>query len=146
MPRFKRPIEEGFRRAGNGKSWDSFSFEAVVSVIVTEDVKAALRTMKPAIALYVGGMGHPAVNFHKRAMEQLGYAEPAGRIEELFRAGRKREAADAVPDELVDEQALAGSPDRIRQRYRAWAECGITALHIDSRQAAAIELMADIAR
>ena len=146
MPRFKRPIEEGFRRAGNGKSWDSFSFEAVVSVIVTEDVKAALRSMKPAIALYVGGMGHPAVNFHKRAMEQLGYAEPAARIEELFRAGRKREAADAVPDEFVDEQALAGPPNRIRRRYRAWAECGITALHIDSRQAAAIELMADIAR
>ncbi|HEX4397184.1 MAG TPA: LLM class F420-dependent oxidoreductase [Trebonia sp.] len=145
MPRFKRPIEEGFRRAGNGKSWDSFSFEAVVSVIVTEDVKAALRTMKPGIALYVGGMGHPAANFHKRAMEQLGYAEAAARIEELFRAGRKQEAADAVPDEFVDEQALVGSPDRIRQGYRAWAECGVTALHIDTSQAAAIELLADIA-
>jgi len=145
MPRFKRPIEEGFQRARNGKSWGDFSFEAVVPVIVTEDVKAALRTMKPDIALYVGAMGHPTVNFHKRAMEQLGYAEAAARIEELFRAGRKQEAADAVPDEFVDEQALAGSPDRIRGRYRAWGECGITALHIDTRQAAAIELMADIA-
>jgi F420-dependent oxidoreductase-like protein len=145
MPRFKRPIEEGFQRAGNVKSWGGFAFEAVVSVIVAEDVKAALRTMKPDIALYVGGMGHPASNFHKRAMEQLGYAEAAARIEELFRAGRKREAADAVPDEFVDEQALVGSPNRIRQAYRAWAECGITALHIATSQAAAIELMTDIA-
>ena len=39
----------------------------------------------------------------------------------------------------------SGSPNRIRQRYRAWADCGITALHIDTSQAAAIELMADIA-
>ena len=145
MARYKRPIEGGFERAGNGKSWGDFSFEAVVPVIVTQDVKAALRSLKPGIALYVGGMGHPAVNFHKRAMEQLGYAAAAGRIEDLFRAGRKREAADAVPDEFVDEQALVGPPDRIRQGYHAWAECGITSLHIDTSQAAAIELMADIA-
>jgi F420-dependent oxidoreductase-like protein len=145
MPWFRRPIEEGFQRAGNGKSWGRFSFEAVVPVVVTEDVEAELRAMKPGIALYVGGMGHPSINFHKRAMEQLGYAEAAGRIEELFRSGRKQEAADAVPDELVDEQALVGPPDRIRERYRAWAECGVTALHIDTRQASAIELMADIA-
>jgi hypothetical protein len=145
MPRFKGPIEEGFQRAGSGKSWRDFSFEAVVSVIVAQDVRAALRSLKPAIALYVGGMGHPTVNFHKLAMEQQGYAAAAGRIEELFLAGRKQEAADAVPDEFVDQQVLAGPPDRIRQRYRAWAECGITALHVDTRQAAAIELMAHIA-
>jgi F420-dependent oxidoreductase-like protein len=145
MPRFRRPIEEGFQRAGNGKSWGTFAFEAVASVVVTEDVTAALRTLKPGIALYVGGMGHPTVNFHKRAMQRLGYGEAAARIEELFGAGRRQEAADAVPDEFVDEQALVGSPNRIRRGYRAWAECGITALHVDTSQAGAIELMADIA-
>jgi alkanesulfonate monooxygenase SsuD/methylene tetrahydromethanopterin reductase-like flavin-dependent oxidoreductase (luciferase family) len=116
-----------------------------VSVTVTEDVAAALRAMKPGIALYVGGMGHPTLNFHKRAMEQQGYADAAAKIEELFRAGRKEEAADAVPDEFVDAHALVGSPARIRQRYQAWADSGITSLHIGTRQKAAIELMADIA-
>lgn len=146
MPRFRRAIEEGFERAGNGKSWASFSFEPMVSVSITDDVQAALRTMKPAIALYVGGMGHPTINFHKRAMEQQGYGEPAARIEELFRAGRKQEAADAVPDEFVDEQALVGPPERIRARYRAWAECdGVTGLHIGTRQPAALDLMAELA-
>ena len=142
---FKRAIEEGFARAGNGKLWDSFAFDALVGVTVTDDVKEALRAAKPPIALYVGGMGHPTVNFHKRAMEQQGYGEAAARIEELFRAGRKAEAADAVPDEFVDEQALVGTPNRIRERYRAWADCGITGLHIGTRQAAAVELMAEIA-
>jgi F420-dependent oxidoreductase-like protein len=145
MPRFRRAIEEGFARAGNGKSWDTFSFEPMAAVMVTDDVKAALQAMKPGIALYVGGMGHPTINFHKRAMEQHGYADAAARIEELFRAGRKQEAADAVPDEFVDEQALVGSPHRIRERYRAWADCGIDALHVASGQPAAIELMAEIA-
>jgi len=69
----------------------------------------------------------------------------AARIEELFRAGRKDEAADAMPDEFVDEQALVGTPDRIRERYRAWADCGITGLHVGTRQAAAVEVMAEIA-
>ena len=113
-------------------------------MIATDDVRSALRTMKPGIALYVGGMGHPKVNFHKRAMAEHGYADAAARIEELFRAGRKDEAAAAVPDEFVDEQALVGSPTRIRDRFKAWADCGITALHLDTTQAAAIELMAEI--
>jgi F420-dependent oxidoreductase-like protein len=145
MPRFRREIEAGFRRAGNGKGWDSFCFEAGVSVSVTDDVAGALRAMKPSIALYVGGMGHPTLNFHKQAMEQQGYADAAGRIEDLFRAGRKEEAADAVPDEFVDDHALVGSPARIRQRYQPWADCGVTALHIGTRQEAAVELMAEIA-
>jgi F420-dependent oxidoreductase-like protein len=144
MPRFRDRIEEGFERAGNGKSWDSFSFEALVPVTLTEDVKSALQAMKPGIALYVGGMGHPTINFHKSAMEKLGYADAAARIEELFLAGRKGEAADAVPDEFVDEQALVGSQKRIRERYRPWADCGITGLHIGTSQQAAVELMADI--
>jgi alkanesulfonate monooxygenase SsuD/methylene tetrahydromethanopterin reductase-like flavin-dependent oxidoreductase (luciferase family) len=113
-------------------------------VTVTDDVEAALRAHKPGIALYVGGMGHPTINFHKRSMEQLGYADAAARIEELFRAGRKQEAADAVPDEFVDEGALVGSPARIRERYRAWADCGVSGLHIATRQPAALELMAEI--
>jgi F420-dependent oxidoreductase-like protein len=145
MPRFRRAIEEGFARAGNGKSWDTFSFEASVSVTITDDVKSALAAQKPRTALYVGGMGHPTLNFHKRAMEQQGYADDAARIEELFRAGRKQEAADAVPDEFVDEAALVGTQKRIRERYRAWADSGITGLHIGTRQAAAVELMAEIA-
>src|ERR1700721_1774968 len=68
-----------------------------------------------------------------------------GRIEELFRARRKQEAADAVPDEFVDEQALVGNAKRIRERYRAWADSGFTGPHIGTSQAAAIELMAEIA-
>ena len=145
MPRFRQHIEEGFRRAGHGKSWEGFSFEPLVGVTLTEDVTTALAAMKPSIALYVGGMGHPTLNFRKQAMEHLGYADTAARIEELFRAGRKQEAADAVPDEFVDEQALVGSPDRIRERVRPWIDSGITGLHVGTSQPAAIELMADIA-
>jgi F420-dependent oxidoreductase-like protein len=145
MPWFRQHVEQGFSRAGNRRTWGSFAMEAAVPVRLTEDVGEALQAMKPGVALYVGGMGHPAMNFHKRAMERRGYAEAAARIEELFLAGRRQEAAAAVPDEFVDEQALVGPPGRIRERYRAWAGCGLSGIHVSTRQAAVIELMAEIA-
>jgi hypothetical protein len=38
-----------------------------------------------------------------------------------------------------------GPPGRIRERYRAWADCGITGLTISTEQPEALELMAEIA-
>ena len=82
-------------------------------------------------------------------MIKRGYPEAAARIQELFLAGRKEEAADAVPDEFVDEGALIGPVDRIRERFTAWLDSGATGLTIGTRggdrQLEALELMAKIA-
>jgi len=50
-----------------------------------------------------------------------------------------------VPDDFVDEGALVGPVGRIRERYKAWADCGITGMTIATQQVEAIELMADLA-
>src|SRR6266508_1068478 len=68
MQIFRPWLEEGFRRAGNGKSFKDFEIQAGTMVTITDDVRAAFRQMKPGIALYVGGMGHRHINFHKNAM------------------------------------------------------------------------------
>src|ERR1700752_1537689 len=101
--------------------------------------------MKPDIALHAGGMGARSKNFHNELMIRQGFPEAAVRIQELFLAGRKEEAAAAVPDELIDLRALVGTPDRIRARYRAWEDSGATGLLIRSTQDEAIELMAQLA-
>jgi F420-dependent oxidoreductase-like protein len=145
MATFRPWIEEGFRRAGGGKSWQDFEIQASTSVILTDDVRAAFRQMKPGIALYVGGMGHRDINFHKNAMARRGYGDVAETIQELYLSGRKGEAIEAIPDEYVDEQILAGTSARIRERYRAWEESGITGLTIRTDQDEAIELMAELA-
>ena len=51
----------------------------------------------------------------------------------------------AVPDEFCDEMSLVGPVERIRERYRAWADSGITGLTIVTEQAEAMELMASLA-
>jgi len=107
-----------------------------------EDIAA----QKPGIALYVGGMGAREVNFHNEHMRRMGYAEAAERIQELYLAGRKDEAVATVPDDYVDERCLVGSPERIRERYVAWAESGITGMSLATNQPAALELLAECAR
>ena len=139
-------LEAGFRRAGNGKSLANFAIQASVHVEVDEDVSATLARLKPEVALYVGGMGHRDKNFHKDMMVRRGFTEAADRVQELYLAGRKQEATDAVPDEWVDMKSLVGPPARIRQRFRAWEDSGATSLTVRSRQPEAIEVMAQAAR
>ena len=145
MDHYRPWVEEGFRRAGNGKSWDDFEIQAGGRVIITDDVKAALDESKPGIALYVGGMGHKDLNFHNEHMVQRGYPDVAEKVQELYLAGRKQEAIAAIPDEYVDDAGLYGSVERIEKRWEAWADSGITGFTVNTHQEEAVELMADIA-
>jgi F420-dependent oxidoreductase-like protein len=138
-------IEAGFARAGNGKSWKDFEIQASAAVIVTDDVRGALARIKPNVALYVGGMGHKNINFHNQMMVRRGYADAAARIQELYLAGRKAEAADAVPDEFVDDGALVGPAARIRERFKEWTQIPVTGLTTNGDAPATPEPMADVA-
>jgi F420-dependent oxidoreductase-like protein len=146
MDEYRPWLEEGFRRAGNGKTMKDFAITASVHVEVENDVKAALARLKPEVALYVGGMGHKDKNFHNDIMVRRGFGDAAKRIQELYLAHRKDEAIAAVPDEWVDMKSLVGPAPRIRERYRAWEDCGADTISVRSRQPEAIEVMAQAAR
>ncbi|HZX84373.1 MAG TPA: LLM class F420-dependent oxidoreductase [Reyranella sp.] len=146
MDEYRPWLEEGFRRAGNGKSMKDFAITASVHVEVENDVKAALAKLKPEVALYVGGMGHKDKNFHNDIMVRRGFGDAAKRIQELYLEHRKDEAIAAVPDEWVDMKSLVGPAARIRERYRAWEDCGADTISVRSRQPEAIEVMAQAAR
>ena len=146
MEEYRPWLEEGFRRAGNGKGFHNFTTQASVHVEVENDVKAALQRLKPEVALYVGGMGHKTKNFHNDIMVRRGFGDAAKRIQELYLAKRKDEAIAAVPDEWVDLKSLVGPAARIKQRYRAWEDSGADSISVRSRQPEAIEVMAEAAR
>lgn len=143
---FKEDIEEGFRRAGNGKGWKDFDIVATCNVIITDDVKAGLAATKPGTALYVGGMGARGKNFYNDLATRYGYGEAAAKIQDLYLSGRKAEAEAAVPDEMADEMSLVGPVERIRERYKAWADAGVGTLLIGNRDPRVLKLMADLAR
>jgi F420-dependent oxidoreductase-like protein len=144
MDLYRPWLEEGFRRAGADKSFADLEIQAGISVVVTDEVQDALNRMKPGIALYAGGMGHRDKNFHNDMMVRRGFPEAAEKIQELYLAGRKREAIEAVPDDYCDEQALIGPPERIRDRYKAWESSGATGLTLSCRRIEGLELMAEL--
>jgi F420-dependent oxidoreductase-like protein len=145
MKAFRPWLDEGLRRAGGGKTLRDLEIQPRAFVVLTDDVREGLQTLKPRVALYVGGMGHRDKNFHTQAMTANGYGLAAERIQELYLAGRKAEAVAAVPDDFIDEGALVGPRDRIRERFRAWADSGATGLTVATQQDEAIELMANLA-
>ena len=144
MHLFRPSLEEGFKRAGNGKSYKDFDIAAGCGVAIGDDVKALLAVQKPNLALYMGGMGAKEKNFHNEMAIKYGYADAAAKIQELYLSGRKQEATEAVPDELVDEMSLVGPVARIKERYKAWEDAGVTTMMVQSRQREALTLMADI--
>jgi len=145
MATYRPWLDEGFARAGRGKGLKDLEIQAGTTVFITDDIREGFRRMKPTVALYVGGMGHRDKNFHNDMMTRRGYGDAAKLIQELFLAGRKAEAIEAVPDEYLDEGALLGSPARIRDKFKAWLDSGATGLTISTTQDDAIELMAELA-
>jgi F420-dependent oxidoreductase-like protein len=140
-------LEEGFARAGGGKSLDDFEIIPGVSVIVADDAEKARMPVKMGMALYIGGMGARDKNFYNDLAKRLGYVDEAKQIQDLFLDGKKAEAAGAVPDALVDACHLIGSKDYIRDRLQAWKEAGrkrhVTTMNVGAGQPEAFELLAE---
>ncbi len=147
MESYLEQLSVGWAKREGGRP-EGFELSPSVTVTITGDVRATIDAAKPRIALYVGGMGHPEMNFHNQSMARVGFPEAAARIQELFLAGRRDEMAAAVPDEFVDDGGLIGSPTRIKERFAPWADCGATTLVVRPAgefSADALELLADLA-
>ncbi len=117
-------LEEGFSQANGDKTLADFDVAPMVSVVMGDDIDACRAGVKGHLALYIGGMGPPGHNFYNDYAVRMGYEEQAGKIQGLYLTGRKVEAAQAVPDQLVDDCALVGPEGRIRERLGAWKEAG----------------------
>jgi len=116
------PVLAGLSAAGGGKSLADFDIAPFVRVAMGNDLAACRDKIRPELALYIGGMGARSKNFYNDLVKRMGYADAAVKIQDAFLAGRRQEAAAAVPDSLIDETALVGPPQRIKDRLQAWKE------------------------
>ncbi|RME51414.1 MAG: LLM class F420-dependent oxidoreductase [Caldilineae bacterium] len=141
---FRPHVEAGFARAGNEKSTATFDIAPSVSVVVGQDVDACRSFVKPMLALYIGGMGARDKNFYYDLACRYGYQEAADKIQDLYLAGKKNEAAAAVPDALVDDVALCGPKERIAERLELWRNAPITTLNIMTFAVDGVRVMAEL--
>jgi F420-dependent oxidoreductase-like protein len=121
-----------------------FEIAATVSVVVGDDVEALRDALRPHVALYVGGMGAKGRNFYNSLVRRYGWEDEAERIQELYLAGKQREAIAAVPDELVDAVSLVGPKERIAERLEAWRETPVTTLVVGAVQPEALQTLAEL--
>lgn len=98
------------------------------SLAIGDHVDDRLSWAKPQLALYIGGMGARGKNFYHNLATRYGFGTVADRIQDLFLAGRKQEAVDAVPDELVRQVSLVGPRGFVQERLAAYAEAGVTTM------------------
>ncbi len=141
-PMYNEWLDAGFaRRDGDATG---FEIAATCQVVVTDDVAGEIAALKPVVALYVGGMGAAQLNFHAEVYRRMGYADAVDEIGALFQAGRKAEAAAAVPDEMVTETMIIGNADQVRAGIDRWAAAGVTMLLVTCRSVAQVEQLADL--
>jgi len=101
-----------------------------VPAAVGDDVDALHDLVRPALALYVGGMGARGRNFYNALARRYGYEDEARIIQDLYLDGRKEEAAAAVPLELARAASLVGPESWVAERIAAFAEAGVTPLNL----------------
>jgi F420-dependent oxidoreductase-like protein len=127
---YREALADGLGRPSARRSAEEFEVAATVPLIVTDDVEAAADAVRPMYALYFGGMGAKSANFHADVPIRMGYGDDVRKIQELYLAGHKNQAAAAVPTKLIEELTLIGSKARIRDGLAAWRESIATTLLI----------------
>ncbi|GIK75383.1 MAG: hypothetical protein BroJett021_43710 [Chloroflexota bacterium] len=141
---YQAQVEAGFAKAGGGKSLATFDIAPSVPVVLGDDVDACRASIKPFLALYIGGMGARGKNFYHDLACRYGFQEAADRVQDLYLAGQKDEAARAIPDELVDATALCGPKARIAEKLEMWKASPITTLNMTTFDPAAVRVMAEL--
>jgi F420-dependent oxidoreductase-like protein len=119
-------LQEGADRAG--RSLDGFDMAPNVTAYISDDRELARNLMRPMLALYIGGMGSRKQNFYNNLVQRYGFEQAAKEIQDLYLDGKKAEAGDAIPDELIDTVALCGPRDFVRDRIVAYRDAGVGSL------------------
>jgi F420-dependent oxidoreductase-like protein len=101
-----------------------------VALAIGEDVHHLHELTRPGRALYIGGMGARGRNFYNDLASRFGYPEAARQIQDLYLAGRKKEAEAAVPEDLLVKTSLIGPEGHVRDRLSALAASGVTTLTV----------------
>ncbi|MGH9187703.1 MAG: LLM class F420-dependent oxidoreductase [Acidimicrobiales bacterium] len=125
---YRDALAEGFARPGARHSAADFEVACMVPVIPSDDIDAGADLLRPMLALYVGGMGARGRNFHFDVFCRMGYESACVAIQDHYLAGRKADAAAAVPTAMVEDVALVGPEEKIVDELARWKDTVITTM------------------
>jgi F420-dependent oxidoreductase-like protein len=109
---------------------DPLEIVASTTVAIGDDLDDLRQATRPQLALYIGGMGAANKNFYNDLACRYGLEDAARRIQELYLAGHRDEAARQVPQELIDATTMIGPAGFVRDRLAAYRDAGVTILNV----------------
>lgn len=122
----EQAIGRGLQTSGRSRS--DFTLIVHSAVVVGDDVKACLDGIRPGFARTIGGYGAKSKNFYFNQVSRAGWGDAAERVQELYLAGRRDEAAAAIPDEMLETYCLVGPPERIAKQIDRFEGCDVMML------------------
>ena len=140
---YRAALAEGFARPGARSDADRFEVVCPVTVVPIDDLEKAADLVRPSLALYIGGMGARGANFHFEVFARMGYEDLCTKIQEAYLDGRKKEAEALVSLEMVQDVALIGPREKIRDDLVAWEASCVTTLMV-SGPPPVMRLMAEL--
>ncbi|GAA3216844.1 LLM class F420-dependent oxidoreductase [Actinocorallia longicatena] len=108
-----------------------FNINAQAFLAIGDDVEGFLEFGRPMAALYIGGMGAKGKNFYNDLCRRYGWEKEADEIQELYLAGKKKEAAEKVPFELIKNMSLIGPESWVKERLLAMKAAGVTTINVN---------------
>jgi alkanesulfonate monooxygenase SsuD/methylene tetrahydromethanopterin reductase-like flavin-dependent oxidoreductase (luciferase family) len=106
-------LEQGWRQGGRDR--DGFTIVVSACCVPHADAREAKRRAAGLVAFYA------TVKTYDDFFDYHGFLPEAKEVQRRFRAGEQDSLADAVPDDMVDALAFAGTPDDIRERLGEYA-------------------------
>jgi F420-dependent oxidoreductase-like protein len=119
-------LQRGAEKAG--RKLEDLRLSVAVSVAITDDPSAQIAAMKPSLAFQLSAMGSPTMNFYNDAYARSGYEVPCHDVRALWLEGKRAEAVQAVPDDMVMGTSILGNEAHMRERIRLYRATGINEL------------------
>ena len=135
-------IRKGAEAAGRKLS--DISLHTGCVVVLGDNVEELINMRKPSVAFSMGAMGSATANFYNAAFQRAGFEGDAKAIQQLWIDGKRKEAAERVPDAMVTQFGAVGTPDMVRERFQKYKDVGIDGLTLRIEAADHAKRMSDL--
>ena len=144
---YAEALSNGFAVPGARHGKDTFEVHGgPLTVVVHDNVEEAADLIRPVLALYIGGMGAKGTNFHNDVFVRLGYEAECRQIQDLYLGGDKPAAIAAVPTQLVEDVAIVGPLEKVKDEIEAWKKTVITSFSLNVPQRDYLPQLAEFVR
>lgn len=108
------------KRAATDAGRDAASFGCIISIptFVSEDEAEARSAARYNLAFFA------QLPNYRRQWRRAGFVDAMNAVQKTWESGNRREAAAQIPDALVEEVCVFGTPARCREQLQAFREAG----------------------